>query len=292
MAFIDVDRALLERTAKDVLDAHGVATLSPVDPFALAELEKIHLAPGTYDNCFDGRIEYHRSSSRGRFFLFYALKGPGRPEGKVRFSVAHELGHYFLPRHREFLMSGQWHGSKTGFISDRKTEREADYFAAALLMPEVRFTAEVHRRANGVCDLRNLIDLADRVFQTSIISTVIRYTHLNFEPSTIVLSKAGKILYSIASEDMRSSGLGWIDREGRVPALSVTRRATAAGPVAPYGPRDLVRDEVQSDVWYPERHPRALWEEVHRFGEDLALTFLTIDDDDGSGEGRDSWDFP
>lgn len=288
MALLDADRRVLEQAAKEVLEIHRVPEDVAVNPFALAKLERIHLAPGTYDDCFDGRIEYRGAGPKGRFFLFYALRGPRRPEGKVRFSVAHELGHYFLPRHRDFLISGKWHGSTTGFVSDRKTEREADYFAAALLMPEARFTAEVRKKAHGICDLRNLIDLADRVFETSIISTVIRYTHLNFEPCAVVLSRAGKILYIIASDDMKLVGLGWVDRGARVPALSVTARATAAPPPPDlYGARDLVRDGVEAEVWYPERRPRRLWEEVHRFGGDLALTFLTVDDSSAYDGRRD-----
>jgi len=51
-------------------------------------------------------------------------------EGFERFSVAHELGHYFLPGHIDAVLAGggQVHTSRAGFVSDDKYENEADHF--------------------------------------------------------------------------------------------------------------------------------------------------------------------
>ena len=54
----------IERLAEEVLAAHGL-TAPPVDPFALARLEGVRLAPGRYDGCFDGRIEYRTAPCGG-----------------------------------------------------------------------------------------------------------------------------------------------------------------------------------------------------------------------------------
>ena len=79
----------IERLAEDVLAAHNM-TRPPVDPLAVARLERIRLAPGRYDGCFDGRIEYRSTVKGGRFYLFYAEEDPPRrPLSRVRFSVAH-----------------------------------------------------------------------------------------------------------------------------------------------------------------------------------------------------------
>ena len=285
---LDVDRRALETAAGEVLEAHRIPMNAPVDPYVLARLERIRLLPGNYDGCFDGRIECRGAGAQAKFYLLYEPRGPRRPEGKVRFSVAHELAHFFLPSHRDFLVSGVWHGSRADFVSDKPTEREADYFASALLMPEARFTMEVRKKSGGICDLANLIDLADRIFATSIISTVIRYTHLNFEACSIVLSRARKTLYAVSSEDMWSIGMGWFERGGRVPELSVTARALKGPPVDPLGGRpNLVRGSVESDVWHPGKQSRSMWEEVHRFGGDLALTLLTVDDNEDYDADRD-----
>lgn len=275
----------IERAAEEVLDAHD-ATRLPVDPFAIAKAEGIRLAPGRYDECFDGRIEYRRRNGRGRFFLFYPqTEPPWRPEGRVRFSVSHELGHFYLPKHRDYLTSGRWHGSHCGFVSDKPAEREADIFATALLMPRRSFVARVKMKAGGVCTMSDLAQLADEVFKTSITSTAIRYAQLDFEPCCVVLSRGDRVLYSIRSEDMRRQGLGWIDQGSRVPATSVTgkRAAALAKDAAPKtgGP-------VDSDVWFDSRRARPLWEEVKALGRTgLALTLLALNEDEGEEEDEE-----
>ena len=56
--------------------------------------------------------------------------------GFQNFSVAHELGHYFLPGHIDAVLAdGDVHESRAGFASGDRYEMEADHFAATLLMP-------------------------------------------------------------------------------------------------------------------------------------------------------------
>src|SRR5581483_80345 len=81
----------------------------PVDPFAVIKSERrLLLAFGEdFGDAFDGRLEYQSP----RFLLFYntkydALPHSGQHHPRVNFSVAHELGHYFLEQHRQFLKKG------------------------------------------------------------------------------------------------------------------------------------------------------------------------------------------
>lgn len=270
--------AEIEQVAEEVLEAHGAVGL-PVDPFAIARAEGIKLAPGSYDECFDGRIEYRRRDGRGRFFLFYLEEEPPwRPEGRVRFSVSHELGHFYLPKHRDYLISGHWHGSHSGFVSDKATEREADVFATVLLMPRRRFIQRVKMKPQGQCTLRDLRKLADEVFRTSITSTAIRYAQLNFEPCCVVLSQGNRVLYSIRSEDMRQQGLGWIDQGGPVPATSITGKMMTA---IAEGRTPRTEGAVDSDVWFDSGHGRPIWEEAKVLGRTgLILTLLALDEDE------------
>ena len=82
--------------AKDVLVTLNMWRV-PVDPFAIAVEEGMELAPGTYGEGFDARIEYLTSVKR--FVIYY--RESGRTEGRIRFSVAHELGHFYIPEHRQ-----------------------------------------------------------------------------------------------------------------------------------------------------------------------------------------------
>jgi hypothetical protein len=248
-------------------------------PLSIARQEEIVLLPGDYDDCFDGRIEYRGRGANGRFVLFYARPKAGlRPEGRVRFSVAHELGHFYLPQHRAFLVSGIWHGSRAGFVSEMPFEREADRFAAALLMPRKPFFQAVRGRGS-VCTLNDLGRLADRTFQTSLTSTLIRYVQLDIEPCCVVLSRGGAVMFALASDEMRALGLGWLAKDSPVPATSITGRLLKSGA------GDQADGEVDSDVWFDARRSRPLWEEtVARGGTGMVITFLTCD---GDGEDDD-----
>ena len=264
----------IEQVASDVLTAHEVRSL-PVDLAAIAKAEGIALLPGDYDGCFDGRIEYRRKPEGGSFYLFHAGAQSGvRTPGRVRFSIGHELGHYFLPEHRDFLLSGQWHGSHSDFVSSKLMEREADAFASCLLMPEKPFTAEVAKRSGRVCSLQELAALAETTFGTSVTSTALRYATLCYEACAVVLSRKDQVLYSVASEDMRLRGLGWIPAETRVPPT------TASARVGTEGAADHAEAEVDAEVWLGKRRGTALWEDALRLGRTgLVLSLLAALDD-------------
>jgi Zn-dependent peptidase ImmA (M78 family) len=66
--------------------------------------------------------------------------------GVERFSIAHELGHYFLPGHVDAVLGDRdSHESHAGFGSGDCYELEADHFAAALLMPRQMFSTALRR---------------------------------------------------------------------------------------------------------------------------------------------------
>jgi hypothetical protein len=268
----------IERLAEAVLATHGLSGL-PVDPLALARLERILLAPGDYDGCFDARIQYRRTRRGGGFFLFYAeAQLPRRPASRVRYTVAHELGHYFLPGHRDYLLSGRWLGARTDHVASRRLEREANWFAAALLMPRRPFIEHLQRRVGGSrCRLDDLAVLAGRVFQTSLTSTAVRYAQLNFAPCCVVLSEGTQMRFSVHSEEMRLRGLGWVEH---IPEGSITGQLLAARAA---GKRARISGQVSAAIWFGEVSSQPVWEEVKVLGgTGRALTLLQL------GQAEDS----
>ncbi|MDB5340071.1 MAG: hypothetical protein JWN70_5690 [Planctomycetaceae bacterium] len=274
MSAVDIDNIV-----QDVLAAYDILSV-PVDPLSIAREEGICLLPGEYDNCFDGRIECREDEGRLNFYLFYAEVRPVfRPESRVRFSIAHELGHYYLPRHREILLSGCSHSSHSDFVSDKNLEREADSFAASLLMPHELFVDEVRSRSGGYCTLKDLIELANHTFNTSITSTALRYAHLNFEACCVVLSRAERVLYSVRSEDMKSMGLGYVAKGVKLPKHSVTAKQLSVAPSRVE--MSTLEGTVHSDLWFDSGRRIPLWEEAIRLGgTGLTLTFLTPENKD------------
>jgi hypothetical protein len=265
-----MDNKAIEAYAASILKDHGLYKL-PVDPIEIAKREGIRLAPGSYGGRFDGRLEFHRK--QGRFLLFYADGRTGRTEGRIRFTIGHELGHYYLEEHRRYLMSGLWHGSHTGFVSDNRLEKEADRFSAELLMPADLFRTQVGRFRQRVCTLKDLITLSERL-GTSITATALRYCELDIEASSMMLARDGFVLFHVASYDMRRLGYSFVSKGSRVPGTSKTALLFAEGAA------DFVEGEIDAGVWYEDRHG-TLWEEAQWLGSTgLTLTYLVHEESD------------
>ena len=208
-------------------------TERPVDPLRIAESEKSQLSVccGDYRDRFDGQLEYH--PGKGRFILFYNTKydeTPGIHAPRTRFSIAHELGHYFLEAHHEYLRRGNpTHGSKSGFISDQMVEREADTFAAHLLMPKVLFEPEVNQ---DELTLGRIGCLAQQ-FMTSFSSTAIRAVTCSDWPCAVAGLRDGEVAWMFCSQPLIEAGFFPRGRQP-LPTDSARKAYTAmSGPTDP-----------------------------------------------------------
>ena len=172
--------AIERRVAQAAQDAEDLIVrlnvrATPVDPVAIAHTEGklLRLCPGNYKNAFDGRLEYLRE--RQRFLCYYNTKydhaNGGEHAPRTRFSLSHELGHFFIESHHEYLRSGgRCHSSKSEFLIATPVERQADAFAARLLMPDRLICPLVNQEELSV---GMIADLA-RTFRTSFVATAMR----------------------------------------------------------------------------------------------------------------------
>ena len=135
--------------------------------------------------------------------------------GFQRFSIAHELGHYYLPGHIDAVLGGRdIHESRAGFTSGDRYELEADHFAAGLLMPSDPFSAALRRAGEGLAAIERLASLC----QTSLTATAIRFTQCSRDPVAVVVSTAGRIDYCFMSDPLTDvDGIDWIRKRQAVP---------------------------------------------------------------------------
>ena len=205
--------------AAEVLGVLKIAS-APINPLGIAESEEplLRVAGGDFRDRFDGQLEYHRA--KNRFLLFYNTKYDVRaPEGehhpRTRFSIAHELGHYFMEGHRAFLLrTGKSHPSKGEFLSDRTIETEADAFAAGLLMPRDLLGPLVNE---GDLTFSQIKEWAD-TFKTSVTSTARRSIELSVFPCALVGVREGRVGFSFHSRAMIEGGCYPRPRGSDVPA--------------------------------------------------------------------------
>jgi hypothetical protein len=206
----EAERTLLEQAAET---AESIATfakqlLPPIDPLKIALEEKDNLAVigDDFRNSFDGQLEFHPRQQK--FLLFYNAKyDKGLPADehhpRTRFSIAHELGHYYIERHNEFLRhGGRKHGSRGEFSNNYQIEREADTFAASLLMPSKLMAPLVNK---GELSLAK-IELWANKFKTSQVSCAIRAVSLSHFPTAVVAIRDGKIAWVSRSDTLVEAG--------------------------------------------------------------------------------------
>lgn len=170
---------------------------------------------------------------RDLFGILYATKI--KSPGFQNFSIAHELGHYFIDGHYEALMTTGVHVSRAGFASADPYEQEADFFAAALLMPEVPFRRETNKHPAGLAVIKHLADTCE----TSLTATAIRYAGLTRDAVAVVISTGPAIDYCFLSDSMKEAkGLSWLRKGTPVPSGSMTAAFNADPNNIRYGYED------------------------------------------------------
>ncbi|MEM7165140.1 MAG: ImmA/IrrE family metallo-endopeptidase [Planctomycetota bacterium] len=218
------------RLASELLERLGLMR-APVDPLAVAEAEApiLKVRSGNFKRLFDGRLEYH--PKQNLFLLFYNTKYESSYPGRTRFSIGHELAHYFLPEHRSYLLGGgEAHSSRTEFQSVATSiEREADAFSAGLLLPRKLIYPRV---GSQELSPEFLADMADD-FKTSLIATSMRAVQVSPFPSAAMMLRKGKVVWRQVSDPLISAG--WYPRKGlhSIQAQNQWKSMVAGAPVAP-----------------------------------------------------------
>ncbi|MCH7708502.1 MAG: ImmA/IrrE family metallo-endopeptidase, partial [Myxococcales bacterium] len=107
-------------------------TRPPVDPMAWCrDKELIRVKEFDLRGECDGLLRFRD----GRFYLYFD-KNPLRR----RFNFAHEVAHFLIEEHARAIQNGRGeHESQSGFHTDSVMERQADWFASGLLMPDSLF---------------------------------------------------------------------------------------------------------------------------------------------------------
>jgi hypothetical protein len=266
-----LDQNEAEAEAARVLKVHGQSR-PPIDPFAIANDAHIHV-------CI---METQEPGVAGcllrvgnEFGIQYSCSLPN--EGFIRFTVAHELGHYFIPGHAEHLFTkgDGIHKSRGDFSSGDRLERQADFFASSLLMPMDQFSKAIWQADAG---LDGVIHLAD-VFGTSLTATAINYARHAEIPLAIIMSNDQSIEYCILSESLKSiPNLGWPKKGDPLSRTTATYRLNER--VAAGERCDRLDGECGLDDWFEDAPEVEMTEEsLHLGGYGKTLTAIYTEED-------------
>jgi hypothetical protein len=204
-----------EGEAENVIKQHGFTAL-PICPFTIAKNADITVQPKDSD---EPGVSGFLIRVGNVFGIQYARHIAN--EGFIRFTVAHELGHYFLPGHPAALFPNGdgLHRSRSGFISHDRHERQADQFASALLMPETLFTRAIDKAGQGFSAIQSLAGLC----KTSITATAIRFAKYTDDPVAVIVSSGTRVEYCFLSERLKDvKGLQWLKKGDLIAPASTT----------------------------------------------------------------------
>lgn len=253
-----------EAKAAEALAAKKISAL-PVDPFSIAKAEGIvcqRLTGSGVSGCLCG--------AGNEFGIFYS--DAFASEGFRRFTVAHELGHYFLEGHYKHIFADgkSKHVSEVGYSSDDPFERSADAFAAALLMPPAPFKSACARVAAGLTTIETLAEEC----VTSLTSTAIRYANLSDDSVAVIGSKDNRVQFAFMSDQFkRMPNLTWLKKGSGIPRETATYKFNG-------DPRNItqsrrVKSSSLIDGWFDCGGTSYVNEEVVGLGPSYGLT-LTI----------------
>lgn len=117
-----------------------------------------------------------------------------RNEGRRRFTIAHELGHYILHREKNYIKCSS--NDMNDWTGKKEIETEANYFASEILMPSQIFQKCSSKEKFSKSFLIHLTE----EFNTSITSTALKFVEVGNDPIFLVCSSNGKIIWKFVSE--------------------------------------------------------------------------------------------
>ena len=220
---------------RDELQISGCANVDAVAKTLNLEIREIDLS-----GC-DGALLRSSADTAG----IIAVRRSIRETGRKRFTIAHEIGHRILHAASVACTQseiGNWTSSATN------VEREADEFAAELLLPSRELVSVVNRTSPS---LQVIQDLA-REYQASLSASAWNFCDVVNVPCAVIWSTREVIQWSRRSDSFRF----FLRRGSRVPDASYAMAAfrdqqfpTQPEPVAAHEWIEDTRLREHAEIW-------------------------------------------
>lgn len=195
---------------------------------------------------FDGALICGRNRLSGRIIV----KKTMREDGRKRFTIAHEIGHFIIHRERQIscLPADIARWENTG----ENPERQADNFASELLLPSPEVIKQI---GDASPSFQLIISLAD-YFGTTLTATGRKYCEISPYECAIVWSVDGKVRWMHPSGRFRH----WVCI-GRDLSETTIARKMLDGDHILTGMHEVPAEAWISDYRLPDG--AAIWEESH-----------------------------
>lgn len=230
---------------------------SPVDKVEGADLDSI-----------DGMLIANRDRSKWMILYNSAVTSDGRK----RFTIAHEFGHYLLHRHQQDQFECGSDVIEAGDTSGRDIESEADQFASTLLMPLDDFRRQVDGQS---VNFELLGYCADR-YGVSLTAAALRWIEIAPKRAVLVASRDDHMLWAKSNDAAFKSGAYFATRKNTIElpydALAYSNNAWTT----------CQQQTTRAQIWFPREPANMPVTEMTKITEqyDYTLTLLLLPDAD------------
>lgn len=185
-------------------------------------------------------------------------------EGRIRFTQAHELGHYILHRtmQDEFQCSEE---DMRNWSDDGNIEGQADLFASYLLMP----LDDYRKQIDTSVDFDQLGACAKR-YGVSLTAAILKWLEHTDDSAVLVVSREGFIDWAWSSKRAFKAGAFFKTRSNtiEIPAASLAANADVA--------HNRSGVELPAQVWFPHADKRTTLKEMKVFSDQYDCVFTIL----------------
>lgn len=227
----------IENCAIKLLNETVGTEIIPVDVLKIASFLDI-LVEFNYEKFADtsdlGLTEFYSQDTAPKIFINANTFGDNYSKiedatlfRKCRFTIAHELGHCYLPTHKDIAVQKtlQDPGNPHFYSYDRQKECEADEFASILLIPEGTIDKSYINDSNAF--FKNANSLSE-THQVSMQVAIMRLISLSKDSISVILFidlNEGKIKWYKATEEFNNYKNGvWVNVGSDVPRQTMAYR--------------------------------------------------------------------
>ena len=232
--------------------------------FADSPIDKVY---GEDLDGFDGLLKANKARSKWLILYNSAVQS----EGRKRFTIAHEFGHYILHRDGQDQFACGNADIETGHSNELDIEAEADKFASTLLMPLDDF----RRQVDGQPVSFDLLGHCANRYGVSLTAAALRWTEIAEKRTVLVASRDDHLLWAKSNQAAFKSGAFFPTRKQTIEvprdALAHTNNLVDAG---------IQSRTAQAQIWFPhEPASMSLTEMTRIAGQyDYTLTLLLMPD--------------
>lgn len=185
----------LNSLAQDIVDLHRWDNF--IEPETILLKNGAKVIYDSYDADFEGLTIFKNN----HFYVHINTSHFQKKSLRSRFTIAHETAHFIILEHN-IALQNSYHPSKFSADESNLIEQEANFFAAALLMPEKQFRSFCKNKRFSL----RLIEELSTHFGVSKLAVLLRFIEVGHYPLMVAFCQDQVLKWLTRSDDFPYDG--------------------------------------------------------------------------------------